>query len=309
LHFCPAALESNGVPLVSLPPPAYGARLDMSHMHPSAIQLNGVGVQRAERWILRDVNWRIDSGACVAILGPNGSGKSTLTRILAGHLWPTAGEVNVLGGQFGETSLPELRKQIRLVQAAGPYDVDPELTCHQVVLTGFFSTIGLYAETTARQQAEADRMIRQVGLGHVREHRYSTLSSGERVRALIARALVVRPSLLLLDEPTAGLDLLAREQVLATVQRMFEPSAADEPPPTTIMITHHVEELPPAISQILLLSEGRPAALGTPAQVLDAAVLSPVYGCPVQVRRSGPRAYLEVHPDAWEGLLKHEAGQ
>lgn len=271
----------------------------------SSIQLSNVGVQRSGRWILRDVTWQIPAGACVAILGPNGSGKSTLTRILAGHLWPTAGDVHVLDGHFGETSLPELRKRIRLVQAAGPYDVDSELTCHEAVLTGFFSTIGLYDAVTDAMHAAAEDMLRQVGLSHVSDHLYSTLSSGERVRTLIARALVVRPKLLLLDEPTAGLDLLAREQVLATVQRMFagQGNSPAEAPPTTIMITHHVEELPPATSQVLLLSNGRPAAIGTPEQVLRPEVLSPVYGCPVEVRRTGERWYLEVHPDAWEGLL------
>ena len=100
-------------------------------------------MRRGERWILRDINWNVPAGSCCAILGPNGSGKSTLTRILAAHLWPTTGEVSVLDGRFGETSLPELRQSIRLVQAAGPYDVDPELTAHEVVLTGFFGTIGL----------------------------------------------------------------------------------------------------------------------------------------------------------------------
>src|SRR3954468_19997767 len=150
----------------------------MSHAGPeSAIELQGVGVLRDGRWILRDVTWNIPAGACCAILGPNGSGKSTLTRILAGHLWPSAGEVRVLDGVFGESSLPELRKQIRLVQAAGPYDVDPELSCREVVLTGFFSTIGLYDATTPHQRAEADRLLTQVGLSHVASHPYHTLSS------------------------------------------------------------------------------------------------------------------------------------
>src|SRR5947207_2371203 len=113
-----------------------------------AIDLCGVGVLRDGRWILRDVSWSVPRGACAAVLGPNGSGKSTLTRIVAGHLWPTAGEATVLGGRFGETNLPELRQRIRLVQAAGPYDVEPTLTARQVVLTGLFSTIGLYDAVT-----------------------------------------------------------------------------------------------------------------------------------------------------------------
>jgi iron complex transport system ATP-binding protein len=279
-----------------------------------AFDLRGVGVQRDGRWILRDVDWSVPAGACAAVLGPNGSGKSTLTRILAGHLWPSAGTVTVLGETFGEVNLTELRKGIRLVQAAGPYDVDPMLTTREVVLTGYFSTIALYDETTPEMESEADRLLDLVGLSAVAGHAYSTLSSGERVRSLIARALVVRPKLLLLDEPTAGLDLLAREQVLATVQRMFEPGGAGatrstepaEQPPTVLFITHHVEELPPATSHVLLLSDGRPAATGSPEQVLRAPVLSPVYGCPVEVRRSGGRYYAEVHPAAWEQLLRRE---
>jgi iron complex transport system ATP-binding protein len=274
-----------------------------------AIDLADVGVRREGSWILRDVTWSVPAGACAAILGPNGSGKSTLTRILACHLWPTAGEVRVAGGRFGETSLPDLRKHIRLVQPAGPYDVDPELTCREVVLTGFFGSIGLYDATTPAMETEADRLLGEVGLSHIASHRYSTMSSGERVRSLIARALAVRPRLLLLDEPTAGLDLLAREQVLATVQRMFERGGSNEAndsgPPTVIFVTHHVEELPPATSHVLLLSEGRVAKAGTPDAVLRAELLSAVYHCPLEIRQRGGRRYIEVHPEAWDRLLKH----
>ena len=277
---------------------------------PPAIDLRGVGLRRGETWILRGVDWSVPAGACAAVLGPNGSGKSTLTRILACHLWPTEGDVGVVGARFGEASLPDLRRLIRLVQPAGPYDVDPELTGRQVVLTGFFGSIGLYDPVTPEMEREADRLLAQVGLAHVANHVYGTLSSGERVRSLIARALVVRPKLLLLDEPTAGLDLLAREQVLATVQRMFEKSGAEESeaPPTVVLVTHHVEELPPATSHVLLLSEGRAAARGRPEEVLRAEVLSPVYRCPLHVRRQGGRHYVEVHPDAWEQLLHGVSG-
>src|SRR3954471_2999887 len=103
----------------------------------SAIELHDVGVLRDGRWILHDVTWSVPAGSCCAILGPNGSGKSTLTRILAAHSWPSTGSATVLNGTFGETSLPELRHSIRLVQAAGPYDVEPELTAREVVETGF----------------------------------------------------------------------------------------------------------------------------------------------------------------------------
>lgn len=267
-----------------------------------AISLWNVGVQRKGRWILRGVDWSVPRGACAAIIGPNGSGKSTLARILACHLWPTDGQSCILGSRFGDADLPALRQSIRLLQPAGPYDIDPQLSAREVVVTGFFGTLALYDSPSAEQLARAQVALEQVGMGAMAEQAYTTLSSGERVRALIARAMVERPALLLLDEPTAGLDLLAREQVVATVQGLFErPSGSGRP--TVVFITHHVEELPPATSQVIALREGRMMAQGTPGQVLTEEVLSRVYGCPVQVRRSGGRTYLEVHPAAWEGLI------
>ena len=132
-------------------------------------------------------------------------------------------------------------------------------------------------------------------LSGVADSPYSLLSSGEKVRSLIARAMVTRPRLLILDEPTAGLDLLAREQVLATVQKLHGP--------TVILITHHIEELPPTTAQVLLLREGRTAACGPMDTVLTGPILSKAYGFAVDVRGIGGRYYLHVHPSAWEGLL------
>src|SRR5688572_6944014 len=145
---------------------------------PSAFELRSVGVRRGDAWILRGVNWSVPAGACAAVLGPNGSGKSTLARILACHLWPTEGEASILGSVLGDANLPEVRRAIRLVQPAGPYDVDPALTAREVVLTGFFGTIGLYDRFTDAMAAEADRLLAQVGLSHVARHTYATLSSG-----------------------------------------------------------------------------------------------------------------------------------
>ncbi len=270
----------------------------MSREQP-AIQLRDVGVVRNDRWILRNVSWTVAAGTVAAILGPNGSGKSTLARILAGHLWPSHGECDILAGHFGDVDLPTLRRSIRFVQPAGPYDVDPELTAHEVVLTGFFGTIGLYATPTDAMHDDASRLLRNVGLAQVAGARYATLSSGERIRSLMARALASRPKLLLLDEPTAGLDLLAREQLLATLQAVTSSPSA----PTVVLITHHVEELPPNTSNVLLLSDGAPAASGTPAEVLRSETLGAVYRCPLHVEQREGRWYVRVDPSAWQGLL------
>src|SRR5207244_2283378 len=143
-------------------------------------------------------------------------------------------------------------KRIILLQPAGPADVEGELTALEVTLTGLFGTLGLYDSANDAQRHQAGAILARVGLSHVADRPYHTLSSGERVRALIARALIRRPDLLLLDEPTAGLDLLAREQILATIQRLFD---ASDWRPTVILITHHVEELPPITSEVLLLAD------------------------------------------------------
>ncbi|MGD1277243.1 MAG: ATP-binding cassette domain-containing protein [Tepidisphaeraceae bacterium] len=264
-----------------------------------AVEMHGVGVLRDGRWILRQVDWQVAAGTLAAVLGPNGSGKSTLARVAACHWWPTRGRCGVLGEEFGRANLPELRRRVRLVQPAGPYDVDASLSARDVVLTGYFGSIGLYQPPTAAMKRESRRLLELVALGQVADHPYNSLSSGERVRSLIARAMVGGPRLLILDEPTAGLDLRGREQVLATVAALLR----QPDPPAVVLITHHVEELPPATEQVLLLNRGKPAAQGTMAQVLQEQILSRVYGVPVSVRTEAGRYYLQVHPSAWKEVL------
>ncbi len=265
---------------------------------PAAIDIEGIGLFRENRWILSGINWRVGAGECAAILGPNGSGKSTLARIIGGHLWPTEGRCTILGATFGSASLPELRKRIRLLQPAGPYDVDAELTAREIVLTGFFASLSLYETPTLQQVTRAEELLKLVGLSQLSQQIYSRMSSGERVRSLLARALTGKPELLLLDEPTSGLDLLGREQLLATIQELATGTEA----PAIVIITHHVEELPPAVTQVLLLEDGKIAASGKPQEVLRSQILSRVYRCPVEVKESGGRFYLQVHPQAWKEL-------
>ncbi|MBV8780685.1 MAG: ATP-binding cassette domain-containing protein [Phycisphaerae bacterium] len=269
-------------------------------MNPPAIALENVSVLRGETWLVRDINWSVPAGSVAAILGPNGSGKSTLARLLCGYLFPTEGTVRVLGETYGSVDLNDMRHDIRLIQAGGPFEADPELTARQIVLTGAFGTIGLFQEVSHADRARADRLIYEVGLDAVADRLWNTLSSGERVRTLVARAFVRPAKLLLLDEITNGLDLLAREQVLAALHRI---ASAYDHPTTMLVITHHLEELLPATSEVLLLNRGRVAASGLPADVLSEASLSSAYECPVTVHVENGRYYPRVNPSSWEDLL------
>ena len=183
-------------------------------------------------------------------------------------------------------------------KTASVVEFDPEDSVVRVVLTGFFGTVGLFKETTPAMDRRARRLIKHVGLAAEMEQPFKTLSSGERIRCLIARALVVQPRLLILDEPTAGLDLLAREQVLASVHPLVSKGRNR---PTVLMITHHVEELMPETTEVLVLKDGRVAAGGPPKKVLTSRILSAVYSCPVKISRHGGRFWWRVSASAWKG--------
>ena len=264
-------------------------------MPPFAIDLSGIRLLRGERWILNGITLQVQSGELAAILGPNGCGKSTLARVIAGYLWPTRGRVSVAGNRFGETDLNALREEIRLVQPAGPFDVDSQLTAREVVLTGLHGTLALYDSPSDEQIQRAMNLLSQVGLSKTAESKYLTLSSGERMRALM-----VPPKLLLLDEPTAGLDLLAREQVLATIQKLHDLPSHNT---TIVIITHHVEELPPATTNVLLLSNGERVTAGALHDVLTATHLTRAYGCPVEASQHDGRWYLRIAGHAWRDLV------
>ncbi len=272
-----------------------------------AAVIRDVCVLRGQYNILHNISCTIPAGQCTAILGPNGCGKTTLMRCLTGHMLLTSGQVTTLGQTIGQCDVRALRRQIGVVNpttdSAGGHIpgavVDADLLAWQAVATGLFGTVGLYDPVSENEHARACDLLKQVGLGHRIDQRFALLSTGEQRRVLIARALIAHPQLLILDEPTAGLDVAGREQVLATIaQVLVQPN-----PPTVIMITHHVEELPVRTRQVLLMKQGQIIRAGLPEKMITPEHLSELFGCKVYVRRLHGRYWLEVLPEAWLDLL------
>jgi iron complex transport system ATP-binding protein len=299
--------------------PARGARVYTLRMNKAAVLcLHHVSFARSQRPILTDISWRVNAGEIAAILGPNGSGKSTLLRIISGYLWPQAGSVELLGDTFGEVPIAPLRARIGIVEATTLFPFDENMTAGDVVTSGYFSALTLgYLHPTPEQVAHAEHLLEQVGLtGHVGQL-YATLSTGERLRCLLARALVRKPELLLLDEPTAGLDLPAREAILATLARLHRNGQPGRPvnrkspsEPTTpcgpamITVTHHLEELLPGTGNVLLLSQaGAVVAQGSPEKVLTDRHMTEAFGVAIQVVQRHSRFHAHVDPAAWNDLL------
>jgi iron complex transport system ATP-binding protein len=248
-------------------------------------QAAGVRVIRDDRLLLDDVSLTIRAGEHWALLGPNGAGKSTLLQIMATYAYPSRGQVDVLGQRLGRVNVFALRP---LIGHVSPHHrVDPQRTVAEVVLTGITGTIQLVQrrETSAAERARAAEVTELMGLAGRSQAPWQVLSQGERSRTLIARALMAQPRLLLLDEPAAGLDVAGREQLLASVDdlRRRQPDLA------TVLVTHHLEELPVSTTHALLLMEGRILAAGTAGAVLTTELASACFGHPVAVTRHAGR--------------------
>lgn len=268
-------------------------------MHPT-LALDQIHFFRNERSILSNISWAVAPGQIAAVLGANGCGKSTLFRIISGYLWPQRGSVYLFGETYGEVALAPLRARVGIVEATTVYPFDDTMTARDVVVSGYFSalTIG-YINPAHEQWAHADELLPRVGLGGRGAQLYVTMSTGERLRCLLARALVRRPELLLLDEPTAGLDLPGREAILATLARVHRGWGATAP--AMVTVTHHLEELLPDTSNILLLArDGSTVAAGAPATVLTDANMTLAYGVPIEVVRRDGRFTAHVDPGVWQ---------
>jgi iron complex transport system ATP-binding protein len=246
------------------------------------VRMDGVSVRRGPTTLVRDVDWRVELDERWVVLGPNGAGKTTLMRLAAAELHPTEGAVHVLGERIGRVNLFELRTRIGLTSANLGLRIPGEETVHDVVVSAGYGVLGRWRERyDATDTDRADHLLDAMGVRGLADRAYGTLSEGERKRTLIARALMTDPELLLLDEPAAGLDLGGREDLVGRLTAL----AADPEAPASVLVTHHVEEIPVGYSHGLLLRDGAVVAAGLLDDVLTDETLTATFGLPLGVLR------------------------
>ncbi|WP_428388797.1 ABC transporter ATP-binding protein [Mucisphaera sp.] len=278
-------------------------------MPPSApaIEAHNLTIQIEGHTLLDRVSMRLEQGQTAILLGPNGCGKTTLARTLMGFLPPRSGQLHVLGQPIGATDVHELRQRVRIVSSTGLLSgatgslsgLNPRMHPIPTILTGIDGTLMLHGQPDREDQHRAAQLLRVVGLSH-REHTpIGSLSTGEQRRLLLARAMITPPQLLILDEAAAGLDVAGREQMLLTLRMLTQA----QPRPAVLMITHHVEEMPPNTDRVFLMRETRMVAEGPPDDVITPEYLTQTFGCRVFVRKASGRYLLEVLPEAWLDLL------
>lgn len=258
-------------------------------MEPHWISLEEVTFARNRRLILDRVSWSVDRSDHWVVFGANGSGKTTLLRLLAGYHWPTRGSITVLGEKFGHTDLRELRKRIGWVGSFLQEQIPSSQRPLDIIVSGKYASIGIFETPGEDDYRQARDLAGELKCGDILDLPYGVLSQGEKQRLLIARALVHEPRLLILDEPCAGLDLVAREKLLRTLADL----GSSPNSPTMIFVTHHVQEIIPVFTHVFLLKEGRCLAQGKKEDVLRSDLLSRTFGISIEVKAEGNR-YLAV---------------
>jgi iron complex transport system ATP-binding protein len=253
------------------------------------LRITGLRVARGRTAILRGVDWAVSAGEHWAILGPNGCGKTSLLKSIMGYLAPTEGEVTVLGRKYGEWDWRDLREEIGIVTSALQASIPPAEVALETVVSGRYAQLDLWAHPTSLEKRQARGLLKFVGCSALVGREWAYLSQGERQRVLIARALMARPKLLILDEPCAGLDPVAREEFL----RFIDATARRRRGPALVLVTHHAEEIMPAFTHALLLREGQVFRSGLKARVITTRLLSGAFGARISVRRRGGR-YLAI---------------
>jgi iron complex transport system ATP-binding protein len=250
------------------------------------IDVSGTSVVRDGKYLVRDIDWRVELDERWVVLGPNGAGKTTLLSIAAARLHPTAGDVRLLGERLGRVDVNELRTRIGLSTVALHDRIPGEERVRDVVVTASYAVVGRFNERyELSDETRAAALLRQLGAEHLADRLYGTLSEGERKRVQIARALMTDPELLLLDEPAAGLDLGGREDLVARLTTLAE----DPDAPAMVVVTHHVEEIPAGFTHAMLMRDGGVVAQGLLRATVTSENLSATFGLPLRVRFANGR--------------------
>ncbi len=250
------------------------------------LELADVTVRRGQATLLEGVDWTVEEDERWVVLGPNGAGKTTLLQVVSAQIHPTEGVAGILGEVLGTVDVFELRPRIGLTSAALAERIPRDERVHDVVVSASYAVIGRWREHYDElDHQRADELLSEMGAGHLTDRTFGTLSEGERKRVQIARSLMTDPELLLLDEPAAGLDLGGREDLVSTLSVL----ALDETSPATVLVSHHVEEIPPGFTHALLLRQGKVVAAGPLEQVMTADIISATFGMPLQLRHEDER--------------------
>jgi len=240
----------------------------------AVVDLAGVSIVRNGSTLINDITWEVDESDRWVVIGPNGAGKTTLLQVISAQIHPTSGVAGVLGEVLGTVDVFELRPRIGLTSAALAERIPRAERVHDVVVSASYAVVGRWREQYDQLDHErADELLAQLGIARLANRTFGTLSEGERKRVQIARALMTDPELLLLDEPAAGLDLAGRESLVNALGEL----AQDQYAPATVLVTHHVEEIPPGITHAMLLKEGSIVAAGPLRETLTAENLTKTF--------------------------------
>jgi iron complex transport system ATP-binding protein len=253
---------------------------------------SGLRVERGGTVILDGVSWQVERGQHWVILGANGSGKTSLLSALTGYLTPTAGEISLLGKTYGRSDWRELRKQIGLVSSAVRQMMADDEPALETVASGRYAMIDFWGKLSRTDKTRAQQILRRIECAPLAERPWRVLSQGERQRVLIGRALMAKPRVLILDEPCAGLDPAAREYFLQFLQRLGRGKKA----PTLVLVTHHVEEIMPVFSHVLILKQGRTLATGEKTRLLQTEMLSRAFNARTKLQTGAGRYQMRVWP-------------
>ena len=255
------------------------------------LQLSDISVRRGDRVILGPLNWQVLEGQRWVILGPNGAGKTTLLQICSSLIHPTTGEIHILGEKLGRVDVFELRTRIGLTSSALVEHFSPDELVMDVVLTAAYAMLGRWQEKyDLWDESRAMALLTALGVRELGERLFGSLSEGEKKRVQIARALMADPELLLLDEPASSLDLGGREDLL----RRIESLSRDPLAPATVIVTHHIEEIPVGTTHALLLRDGVAVAQGEVASVITDQNLTQAYGLAITVQTEGGRFFARA---------------